>query len=397
MRIVIFSGTSEGHALCRFLSARGVQTDVFVATAYGEQVIEPLPGVTVHTGRLTAEEMAARLDRDTLTVDATHPYASEATANIRAACETAGAEYLRLTRPPLPREGVVTVPDTAAAVAWLNAHPGRVLLTTGSKELDLYTQVSDYKTRLFPRVLPTAAVLQKCEALGFAGAQIIAMQGPFSHEMNVALLERTGADILVTKDTGGAGGFAEKLSAACETGAQVLVIARPTNENGRTLEEMKRYLAGRLGLTEAAPRFPLFVDLRGKKCVVFGAGKIAARRVGVLHRFGADVTVVAPEARAELTVDRARGYEKSDLSGVFLAVAATDDREVNRRIGEDCRAAGIPVSVADRAEESTFYFPAVCEGGGLIAGVVSDGTAHRAVAQAAERIRAVLEETHGTN
>ena len=70
---------------------------------------------------------------------------------------------------------------------------------------------------------------------------------------------------------------------------------------------------------------------------------------------------------------------------------------MTRRIGEDCRAAGIPVSVADRAEESTFYFPAVCEGGGLIAGVVSDGTAHRAVAQAAERIRAVLEETHGTN
>ena len=91
MRIVIFSGTSEGHALCRFLSARGAQTDVFVATAYGEQVIEPLPGVTVHTGRLTAEEMAARLDGETLTVDATHPYASEVTANIRAACETAGA------------------------------------------------------------------------------------------------------------------------------------------------------------------------------------------------------------------------------------------------------------------------------------------------------------------
>ena len=71
MRIVIFSGTSEGHALCRFLSARGAQTDVFVATAYGEQVIEPLPGVTVHTGRLTAEEMTARLDGEALTVDLT--------------------------------------------------------------------------------------------------------------------------------------------------------------------------------------------------------------------------------------------------------------------------------------------------------------------------------------
>lgn len=399
MNIRVFSGTSEGHALCRFLSENGVAADVFVATGYGEQVLEPMDGITVRTGRLDTDEMARAIGVGALVIDATHPYAEEVTKNIRAACETVGAEYLRLTRPVLRTAGVETVPDTAAAVAWLNAHPGKVLLTTGSKELDVYTGVAGYQERIFPRVLPTAAVLQKCETLGFPGAHIIAMQGPFSHEMNAALLARTGADILVTKDTGASGGFAEKLSAACETGAQVLVIARPQEESGRTLAEMKAYLRSRLGLGTAAapPRFPLFVSLAGKKCTVFGAGKIAARRADVLRRFGAAVTVVAPESRSFLAPDAVRGYEKSDLSGVFLAVAATDDRAVNRMIGQDCASLGIPCSVADSAAESTFFFPAVCEGGGLTAGVVSDGTAHAKTAQAAKRIRTVLEELNETD
>ena len=398
MKLVVFSGTSEGHALCRFLSARGARAEAFVATEYGAAVMEPLPGVTVHEGRLDTAQIAAQLDADTLLIDATHPYAAAVTDNLRAACAAAGAQYERLLRPAVDGGAVETVPDTAAAVAWLNAHPGRVLLTTGSKELEAYTAVENWRERLYPRVLPTASVLQKCEALGFAGAQVIAMQGPFTHEMNAALLRQTGADILVTKDTGAAGGFAEKLSAARAMGAAVLVIARPREESGRTLEEMQAYLAERLGLSEPArqeealPRFPLFVSLAGEKCVVCGAGKIAARRIGVLQRFGAEVAVIAPEDKAGVGLTHCRGYEKSDLSGAFLAVAATDDRAVNHRIAQDCETKGIPCSVADCAAESTFFFPAVCEGGGLTAGVVSRGAAHGKTAAAAKRIRAILEE-----
>ena len=162
---------------------------------------------------------------------------------------------------------------------------------------------------------------------------------------------------------------------------------------------MQAYLADKLGLTElgaaqaeALPRFPLFVSLAGKKCVVIGAGAIAARRIGVLRRFGAEVVVVAPEDKAGVGLTHCRGYEKSDLSGAFLAVAATNERAVNHRIAQDCAALGIPCSVADCAAESTFFFPAVCEGGGLTAGVVSRGVAHGKTAAAAKRIRAVLEE-----
>ena len=179
----------------------------------------------------------------------------------------------------------------------------------------------------------------------------------------------------------------------------MLVIARPRAETGRTLEEMQAYLADKLGLAESEkaqeenlPRFPLFVSLAGKKCVVVGAGMIAARRIGVLRRFGAEVVVIAPEDKAGVGLTHCRGYEKSDLSGAFLAVAATNDRAVNHRIAQDCAALGIPCSVADCAAESTFFFPAVCEGGGLTAGVVSRGAAHGKTAAAAKRIRAVLEE-----
>lgn len=248
MKMMIFSGTTEGHELCRFLSKNSVQAEVFVATEYGAAVMEPMDGITIHEGRLDEKEIAERLTSDTLLIDATHPYAAAVTDNLRAACAEAGARYERLLRPALPFENCEIVLDTAAAVDWLNAHPGRALLTTGSKELEAYTAVQDYRERVFPRVLPTASVLEKCSVLGFPGAHIIAMQGPFSQAMNAALLREIGADILVTKDTGASGGFAEKVAAAKEVSAKVLVIARPREEQGRNQAEMQEFLTDLLGL-----------------------------------------------------------------------------------------------------------------------------------------------------
>lgn len=141
-------------------------------------------------------------------------------------------------------------------------------------------------------------------------------------------------------------------------------------------------------------RFPLFVDLTGKPCVVIGGGAIACRRIQVLLDFGAAVNVISPRLKRQfpnITYVN-RPYQDGDLNGAFLAVAATDDRAVNRAVGEEAARLGILVSVADCREECTFYFPAVCTGGGLIAGVVSDGTAHSRTAAAAREIRALLSE-----
>ena len=141
-------------------------------------------------------------------------------------------------------------------------------------------------------------------------------------------------------------------------------------------------------------RFPLFIDLTGQKAVIVGGGTIACRRAEVLTRFGAQVTVIAPTC-SNLPPQAdwlERCYQPGDLEGCALAVAATNDRSVNRQVGLDAKALGIPVSVADAREECTFFFPAVCVGEDLVAGVVSDGSDHHRTARAAKAIRATLEE-----
>lgn len=141
-------------------------------------------------------------------------------------------------------------------------------------------------------------------------------------------------------------------------------------------------------------RFPLFIDLKGKKALVVGGGRVGAARAKILTEFGADVTLVAEEICDKSVLENVRllnrKFDEKDLDGVFLAVAATDDREVNRRIAEICGENGIFVSVADSSDEGTFYFPALCIKNGLCAGIVSDGTRHKAVKEAAERVRGVL-------
>ena len=144
-------------------------------------------------------------------------------------------------------------------------------------------------------------------------------------------------------------------------------------------------------------RFPLFIDLNGRRAVVVGGGAIACRRAGVLKAFGAQVTLVAPEWKEPIAGASwpKRPCESGGWAGAVLAVAATDDRAVNRRVGEEARALGIPVSVADRREECTFLFPAVCLGEELVAGVVSANNDHKAVARAAAAIRETLKEGKG--
>ncbi len=157
------------------------------------------------------------------------------------------------------------------------------------------------------------------------------------------------------------------------------------------------------------PNFPIFINVDGVKVLMVGGGKIAARRTGALLRFGAKVRVVAPAIGPEMekllrnsakgtevnggTVEWHLGvYRPEDLAGATLAIAAADDREVNRRVGMDAKARGILVSVADRQEECSFFFPALIEGEVLTAGLISKNGDHALVKKAAVEIREELEK-----
>lgn len=234
MKLVIFSGTTEGREFSRAAAALGAAVTVCVATDLGAEEQGSAPGVTVHAGRLDADEMAALLRDAALCVDATHPYATEATHNIRAAAGMAGVEYHRLLRraSELPA-GSVVLPGAGEAAAYLADKAGRILLTTGAKELPAFAALDP--TRLYPRVLPTQAGITACEAAGVPHRNIIAMQGPFTLGLNVALMRQFEIDYLVTKDGGAQGGFAEKAEAAAQCGAQLIVLRRP-DEQGETAE-----------------------------------------------------------------------------------------------------------------------------------------------------------------
>ena len=234
MKLVIFSGTTEGREFSRAAAALGAAVTVCVATDLGAEEQGSAPGVTVHAGRLDADEMEALLRDATLCVDATHPYATEATHNIRAAAGMAGVEYHRLLRraSELPA-GSVVLPGAGEAAAYLADKAGRILLTTGAKELPAFAALDP--ARLYPRVLPTLAGITACEAAGVPHRNIIAMQGPFTLGLNVALMRQFEIDYLVTKDGGAQGGFAEKAEAAAQCGAQLIVLRRP-DEQGETAE-----------------------------------------------------------------------------------------------------------------------------------------------------------------
>ena len=243
MEVLLFGGTAEGRELALWLAERGWQVYLCVATDYGAQLIPQHPNIVLSARRLTEEEMEALMAGHPFAcvVDATHPYAVEVTENIRsAACKT-GLPYRRLVRQSDREDGCLKAESMAQAARRLEELPGNILLTTGSKELDAFAR-SGLVERCYPRVLPTLDSLGRCLELGFPPKNIICMQGPFSKELNVALLKQYDIKTLVTKDTGGYGGFREKAEAAREAGAALLVVERPRDETGDTLEEIQARL-----------------------------------------------------------------------------------------------------------------------------------------------------------
>ncbi len=398
MKVLVFSGTTEGREISQFLADKGVSVTACVATEYGNMVMPSDSRIEVRTGRLTEEQIIKMVSDYSFVIDATHPYAELVTKNIKSACKSAGVEYIRLLRPSISAGKVIEVNDTKDAVKYLNTVEGNILLTTGSKELEAFTGVSDYSTRIYARVLPTTEVVDKCTKLGFKGKNLICMQGPFSYEMNIATLKQTNARYLVTKDTGSAGGFQEKISAAEALGVTVVLISRTFEIGGFTISHLKTVITERLGLCIEPQygRFPLFIELTGKRVLVVGGGEIAARRVKTLLKFGGDICLVSPHLTPELQEMFSRKlfnyregyYESRDIQNKFMAVAATDDRQTNHMVYMDAKEKGIHMSIADCREECSFYFPAIFEFDGIVGGLVSkNGDNHSRVRTVAERIR----------
>ena len=129
------------------------------------------------------------------------------------------------------------------------------------------------------------------------------------------------------------------------------------------------------------PYYPIYIDIEERNVVIIGGGNVCARKAETMMKYGANVTVVAPELTDEieqwgrdgsLTIKR-KAYESPDIDGANIVIASTDDQRVNEQIAADCRARRIPVNVVDVTPLCEFIVPAIIEKGSIQIAVSTGG------------------------
>jgi precorrin-6A/cobalt-precorrin-6A reductase len=202
------------------------------------------PNIQCRSGPLDSSGLEQLIDHRGICtiVDATHPYAAAIRAMARRVAKQMGIRYLSFVRaavldPSTP--GVLFAADHAAAAAAAFAYGRPVLITTGTRNLDPYAAESRRTgVPLIARVLDRPESREACRRAGIPPQHILAGRGPFSVQQNRSDIRRLDIGVLVTKDSGGAGGTVEKLQAAEAEGCRVIVIRRPALEDSPTFDSI---------------------------------------------------------------------------------------------------------------------------------------------------------------
>ncbi|MBY0217413.1 precorrin-6A reductase [Paenibacillus illinoisensis] len=247
--ILMLCGTSDARELAVLIQQQGMDVLTSVVTESAAHSLSEA-GLQVRTGRLTIEAMVqlVREKESRAIVDASHPFAEEAHANAMEAAKQAGIPYIRYERTGLAYDDhplLHVVPTYEEAALKAKELKGSVMLTTGSKTLQIFTKhlLGDPDIRLVARMLPRLDNMEKCGELGVEQRNIIAMQGPFSREMNEALYKHYATTVMVTKESGKTGAVDEKIQSALELGIQVVLISRPEAEFGTVFDEFDGVLS----------------------------------------------------------------------------------------------------------------------------------------------------------
>lgn len=253
-RLLFFmAGTSDARALAVALKDKGYSLLASVVTEHAAKVLED-SGISARHGRLGVEQMCALLEQSgaRVVIDASHPFAEEAHKTAMSAAQRQGISYIRFERVRedfVDRDGIICVESYEQAAEIAAQRKGSVMLTTGSKTLHIFANrlQGDTAVRLVARMLPLAENMEKCALHGVEQRNIIAMQGPFSYELNQALYRHYETTLMITKESGGPGAVDQKVEAARDMGIDVVMIGRPQLAYGTcystvsdVLEELSR-------------------------------------------------------------------------------------------------------------------------------------------------------------
>lgn len=226
------------------------------ATAAAREIEEHLRNRGIALVHMETQVEKSLLTAPSVVLDLSHPSSSIKFAPLRQWCEQRGIPYLRLERPetqvPVSSQ-IYPVFDWEELLRKLEqrvmdfrrqkGRPATVFVTTGSHQLETITQSPLARlSRLVVRVLPEGRLVQKCQDLGIPPRDIVAMQGPFSKEINRILFKFYGADLLLTRDSGPAGGTDTKISAALALGLEIVLLKRTRASAGLTVNSVEEVL-----------------------------------------------------------------------------------------------------------------------------------------------------------
>lgn len=197
------------------------------ATREGRRLYESCPDVQVSVGRMRYPAIRFFMWRNRISVviDASHPYASAVSESAMKAARKCRVPYIRYERPAIDLPGVRRFSSVKRIREYLVQQCGTVLVATGSSTLAQWRSFDT--SRLIVRVLPVVSALRACIRAGVSYTQIIAAAGPFSYERNRSIFNDYDIRFLVTKESGDAGGFREKVQPALDAGITVCMLARP--------------------------------------------------------------------------------------------------------------------------------------------------------------------------
>lgn len=241
--ILIFGGTTEGRRLAEFCCVNKVKAYISVTTDYGAELLPQNKNIKIIVGKLDLLQIKQLISENNFEyiIDATHPYAKVVTENLKRACGEFHKKYYRIVRETNTEPSGIIAENIDEVISYLNRSEKRILSTLGSKELSALTNVNDYKNRVWARILPADGIEEYCEGMGFDKDKIILGKGPFSFEENIMHIKKSSAEILVTKESGAAGGYPQKIRAAKFCGIEIVTLKRP-DESGFTLNEMKKII-----------------------------------------------------------------------------------------------------------------------------------------------------------
>ncbi|MGO1296853.1 MAG: precorrin-6A reductase [Vibrio sp.] len=228
-KLLVFGGTNNSVTLCETLDQYTHSYTLSVASEAGEQMSQHLAGEVI-CGRMDTNEMIHYL-RDhyiNMIIDCSHAHSDILHHNILCAAQELGIPVIRF-EPPVETvydPMVVNVRSVSEACQHVAASMKTVLLTTGTKELDVFCE-SLVDKRLVARIMPTSEVMKYCESQGLGIDNLVAMRGPFSIEFNRALYERIEPDVVITKQCAESGSFLDTVRPCVEMGIPCIVIAKP--------------------------------------------------------------------------------------------------------------------------------------------------------------------------